>query len=109
MPLTWPKKRDVHSPAVRELCVEGCRSAPSLWLKLSPWRRRVCASTDCTGNLIGVVRKIRGGEEENMQSLFVAWVVSAVLLALLAVALGVLIGRGYLGILIDNRGRYSLT
>ena len=37
------------------------------------------------------------------------WIVSAVLIILLAVALGRLIRRDWLGILVDSRGRYSLT
>jgi hypothetical protein len=44
-----------------------------------------------------------------MTSLFVAWAISAGILIFLAVTLGVVIGRGFLGILIDDRGRYSLT
>jgi beta-lactamase superfamily II metal-dependent hydrolase len=46
---------------------------------------------------------------EDMTSLFVAWGVSAAALAGLAVVLGMAIGRGPFGILIDDRGRYSLT
>jgi hypothetical protein len=41
--------------------------------------------------------------------LFVAWGISAGVLVFLAAVLGVVVGRGYLGILIDDRGRYSLT
>ncbi|GAA0686091.1 hypothetical protein GCM10010193_44940 [Kitasatospora atroaurantiaca] len=44
-----------------------------------------------------------------MAPVYWAWIISAVLAILLAVALGVKIGRGLLGILIDGRGRYSLT
>jgi hypothetical protein len=41
--------------------------------------------------------------------LFVAWGISAGILILSAIVLGIIIGRGYLGILIDTRGRYSLS
>jgi hypothetical protein len=44
-----------------------------------------------------------------MSSVFVAWALSAGALFALALALGRTIRRGYFGILIDNRGRYSLT
>ncbi len=44
-----------------------------------------------------------------MTGVFVWWAISAIVLALSAVFLGGVIGRGYIGILIDNRGRYSLT
>jgi len=38
-----------------------------------------------------------------------AWVISAVVLVILAARLGIAIKRGWLGILVDSRGRYSLT
>jgi hypothetical protein len=41
--------------------------------------------------------------------LYAAWAVSAAVLVAAAVALGRAVGRGYLGVLIDARGRYSLT
>jgi hypothetical protein len=41
--------------------------------------------------------------------MFVAWAISAAVLVGLAVVLGLLIHRGPAGILIDERGRYSLT
>ncbi|MFI5531774.1 hypothetical protein ACIA8O_24895 [Kitasatospora sp. NPDC051853] len=44
-----------------------------------------------------------------MAPVYLAWVISAALGVLLAIGLGVTIGRGPLGILIDRRGRYSLT
>jgi hypothetical protein len=39
----------------------------------------------------------------------VAWALSAAVLIVVAVALGYAVGRGFLGVLIDTRGRYSLT
>jgi hypothetical protein len=44
-----------------------------------------------------------------MEDLFLAWGISAGVLVLVGGILGRLAGRGYLGILIDSRGRYSLT
>lgn len=44
-----------------------------------------------------------------MKSVLVAWGLSLFPLLLLAVWIGRSLGRGYAGILIDNRGRYSLT
>jgi hypothetical protein len=42
-------------------------------------------------------------------TLYLAWAISAGVLLAAAIVLGVAVGRGYLGILIDSRGRYSLT
>jgi hypothetical protein len=42
-------------------------------------------------------------------TLYAAWAISAAVLVVAAIALGAAVGRGYLGILIDQRGRYSLT
>ncbi len=44
-----------------------------------------------------------------MKAVLIAWALSVFPLLLLAVWLGVSLGRGYAGILIDNRGRYSLS
>jgi hypothetical protein len=44
-----------------------------------------------------------------MGAVFAAWAVSAAVLLLVAVGLGATIREGPLGILIDSRGRYSLT
>jgi hypothetical protein len=44
-----------------------------------------------------------------MKGVLIAWGLSVLPLLLLAVWLGRFLGRGYAGILIDNRGRYSLT
>jgi hypothetical protein len=44
-----------------------------------------------------------------MAAVYLAWAVSAAILLLVAGWLGVTIQRGYFGILIDRRGRYSLT
>lgn len=44
-----------------------------------------------------------------MAASYLAWAVSAAILLLVAGWLGVIIRRGYLGILIDRRGRYSLS
>jgi hypothetical protein len=44
-----------------------------------------------------------------VRAVFVAWIVSAVIMTLVALVLGMIIHRGPLGILIDQRGRYSLT
>jgi hypothetical protein len=51
-----------------------------------------------------------------VRTILIAWAISAVLLILIAVSLGILVKRRFplatapfLGILIDNRGRYSLT
>jgi hypothetical protein len=44
-----------------------------------------------------------------MDAVFIAWAVSAAVLLLVAVGLGATIRGGPLGILIDSRGRYSLT
>ena len=44
-----------------------------------------------------------------MTSLYAAWGVSAAVLILFAIIFGVLCRHGFAGILVDNRGRYSLT
>src|SRR5712692_5246092 len=45
-----------------------------------------------------------------MNAILVAWAISAAILIAFAIALGLwAIQRGWLGILIDQRGRYSLT
>jgi len=45
-----------------------------------------------------------------MTSVYVAWALSAIVTCVVAIILGTkAIGRGWLGILIDERGRYSLT
>jgi hypothetical protein len=49
------------------------------------------------------------GFRGEMRTLFLSWGISAAVLILVAIALGLRLNRGYLGILIDNRGRYSLT
>jgi hypothetical protein len=41
--------------------------------------------------------------------LYITWAVSAAALLALGVTLGLVIGRGFLGLLIDQRGRYSLS
>jgi hypothetical protein len=44
-----------------------------------------------------------------MKVVYWAWAISGVSMTVLAIALGLLIRQTWLGILIDNRGRYSLT
>lgn len=44
-----------------------------------------------------------------MEAVFVAWGIAAAVLIGLAIGLGRVINRGWTGILIDERGRYSLT
>jgi len=44
-----------------------------------------------------------------VQAFFVAWAVSAAVLLVVAAILGMVIHRGILGVLVDTRGRYSLT
>jgi hypothetical protein len=44
-----------------------------------------------------------------VNALYLAWALSALVLALVAVLLGRSIHRGWLGIIVDTRGRYSLS
>lgn len=44
-----------------------------------------------------------------MNSILIAWLVAAAVLVFVAIALGKVVRQAPLGILIDNRGRYSLT